>query len=405
MPGALGYANWMTSPPLCIIAGLAACAFIAQPLSAQDVPAGVDRSPADREPVISDEEFAREVPSLDAPPLESIADWAAADEARDAVQPDGADRLADAPVLDPQLEEPLPPISGFDVDAPPATGDGGEASQEAQVGFAVEIEGLAGAGDTAEVLARVQRRFRAVSALADRNGRAESRADLAAATRGDRQLLLNVLVSEGFFDASVAVRFNRDAAVGETIDIILAAAPGRRYFLGEIAFIAAPTVPSDLIRRHFPLASGDPIVADDVIGAEANLSLKLPESGYAFATIGDRDIELDGASGLGNYMLPVNLGPRSYFGEIIVEGNPAFDAEHVAVLRRFRTGELYDARKVDDLRAALIATRLLSSAAVEPVPSNRVAPDGTAYADLRVRQEAGPPRTLRRSLVTAPDRG
>jgi translocation and assembly module TamA len=63
-------------------------------------------------------------------------------------------------------------------------------------------------------------------------------------------------------------------------------------------------------------------------------------------------------------------------------------------LRRFATGDLYDSRKVDDLRAALIATGLLSTVSVEPVPGEGSAPDGTPYADLLVRQEAAPPRTI-----------
>ena len=381
---------------LYIIVGLAACGFLAQPLMAQHVSTDAVSPPADSEPIISDEEFASEMPSLDAPPLESIAEWTAAENAQDAARgsPDPDDSFADAPMPDPQLDEPLPPITSFDVDPPAAIAEASEATGDTSVRFALAIQGLAADGNDGEALARVQRRFRAVSALDDLNQRADSRADLAAATRGDRRLLHNVLVSEGFFDADVAVRFNSDAAAGEAISIILSAQPGRRYSLGEIAFVAAPTAPGDLIRRSFPLAPGDPIVADHVIGAEATLSLKLPENGYPFAAVGERDIELDPASGIGNYLLPVNIGPRSYFGEILAEGNLAFDAEHVAVLRRFRTGDLYDARKVDDLRAAMIATGLLSSVTVEPVPSTRNAPDGTPYADLRVRQEAGPPRTL-----------
>lgn len=385
----------MTLRLLCIFAVLPVCVLTAQPALAQELPASGSAQPAAGEPIITDDEFAREVPSLDDPPLESIADWTTAEDARDAaLPPDVTNRLTDAPALDPLLEQPLPPIGEFNLDSPPVSADGNNDAAAQQVRFAYKVEGLVSQGETGDALGRVQRRFRALSALSNRNGRAESRADLAGATRGDRQLLIDVLISEGFFDAGVEVRFNRDAAAGETIDIVLAAVPGRRYFLGEIAFIAAPTVPGDLIRRHFPLALGDPIVADDVIGAEANLALKLPENGYPFAAVGERDIELDEATGLGDYMLPVNTGPRSYFGEIIAEGNLAFDTEHVALLRRFRTGELYDARKIDDLRAAMIATGLLSSASVEPVPSSRVAPDGTPYADLRVRQEAGPPRTL-----------
>jgi translocation and assembly module TamA len=66
----------------------------------------------------------------------------------------------------------------------------------------------------------------------------------------------------------------------------------------------------------------------------------------------------------------------------------------VKVLSRFKQGELYDSRKVDDLRRALVATGLFSSVAVDPVRTNEPGPNGTEYVDLHVEQEAGPPRTL-----------
>src|SRR3546814_6346719 len=96
-----------------------------------------------------------------------------------------------------------------------------------------------------------------------------------------------------------------------------------------------------------------PIEADRIQGAEANVSLKLPQMGYPFVKLGTRDILLDGETYLGDYTLPVDTGPRSSFGTISTRGDLAFDAEHVNVLKRFEVGELYDSRKVDDLRDAL----------------------------------------------------
>ena len=101
---------------------------------------------------------------------------------------------------------------------------------------------------------------------------------------------------------------------------------------------------------YFPLSVGEPIVAERVQGAEAALALKLPEEGYPFATIGQRDILLDGATGGGDYTLPVDIGPRARFGGFETTGDLAFDADHVETLSRFKRGDLYDSRMVDDLR-------------------------------------------------------
>ena len=70
---------------------------------------------------------------------------------------------------------------------------------------------------------------------------------------------------------------------------------------------------------------------------------------------------------LGDYTLPLDPGPRARFAGFTTEGDLAFDADHVGVLARFRRGELYDRRKVDDLREAMVSTRLFSTVSAEPV--------------------------------------
>src|SRR3546814_5149499 len=80
-----------------------------------------------------------------------------------------------------------------------------------------------------------------------------------------------------------------------------------------------------------PLKSGDPIVAATVEGAEASLMLRLPEQGYPFVDIGPRDILLDPATGLGDYTLPVDPGPRARFGGYRTEGGIGSASERVRV--------------------------------------------------------------------------
>ena len=97
---------------------------------------------------------------------------------------------------------------------------------------------------------------------------------------------------------------------------------------------------------------------------------------------------------LGDYTLPLEPGPRARFAGFTTEGDLAFDAEHVGVLARFDRGDLYDRRKVDDLREAMVATRLFSTVSAEPVLTGETAEDGTQYVNILVRQDAGPARSL-----------
>jgi translocation and assembly module TamA len=378
-----------------------------------------------RTPIITDPEFDAMVPSLDAAPLESIDAWQAEQEAREeggsaaqqaartardpdilAVQDnDAVELLPDPPVTDPLLDDPLPAIDGFDAEPPPEPTQAAE-RQTGAVRYTVRLDGL-NAAQTADIAKdpdsvaveaaawnEVRSRFNALSLLGGNNGQADSGAEVRQRARADRQLLLDILNGQGFFDADVQVKTEPAATEGGGINVILTVVPRRRYVLGQIAFAAPILQPADLISSNFTPKTGDAIVADVILAAEANISVQLPQNGYPFATLGQRDILLDSENAIGDYILPIEPGARSYFGQLRTEGTPAFDAAHVAILRRFKTGDLYDSRKVDDLRAALIATGLLSTVSVEAVPGEGVAPDGTAYADLLVRQEAAPPRTL-----------
>ena len=383
-------------------------------------------APADPQtPIIGDAEFDAAIPSLDDAPLESIDAWQAEQEAKEeggtaqqqaaqtaadpaisAVQDgDAVEILPDPPVTDPLLDDPLPPIDSFDVEPPPEPTQAAEREARA-LRYVVRIDGLDATKTTdvaadadgvameAAIWRDVRARFDSLSVLNDGDGSAENRAEISQRARADRQLLFDVLNGQGFFDADVRVAVQPSVVEGQPLNVILTVVPGRRYYLGQIAFAAPAVQPADLISSSFVPTSGDPIVADIILAAEANISVALPQNGYPFAKVGERDILLDSDRGIGDYSLPVETGARSYFGQLRTEGNPVFDADHVSILRRFKTGDLYDSRKVDDLRAALIATGLLSTVSVEPVPGAGSAPDGTPYADLLVRQEAAPPRTI-----------
>jgi translocation and assembly module TamA len=381
-------------------------------------------------PIIDDEEFEKAIPPISAEddpeldrPLESIADFermqasgngrtGAASANIDIDEEDGGVRaprvngvpvpaladgdavevIGDAPITDTELVAPLPPLDSFDVE--PVQFAEEESDREArQVSYTVEVRGLESADESAGVsLAGL---FRDLSALRGGKGKADNAAMVRARMNADIELMQRILASEGYYDAEVRARVERAGqGRGQPLVAILDVTPGQRYTFSDIVIDAQPTMPPGLIRDNFPLAVGQPIVADRVQGAEAAIALKLPEQGYPFATVGQRDILLDGATGDGVYTLPVDTGPRARFGGIETTGNLAFDAEHVGVLSRFRRGDLYDSRMVDDLRQALVATGLFATVAVEPQKTGESAGDDTEYVTMMVTQQKGPPRTL-----------
>ena len=406
-----------------------ALAIVANPALAQDVePTGGDPSeppvpvpPADADlpeldPVITDEEFEDTIPELDPlsdpeldSPLESIEEF---ERRIAAAQPDGnpaageapplndpaladgetVEEIGDAPVRDAELVVPLPPLEQFEVEPVEFAQD--ESDEEVvEIAYSVQVNGLDAADEQTDTSLRGQ--FDDLSALEDGDGEAANVAQVSARLTEDSALMQRILVAEGWYEARATTRVDRsNEPGGQPLTAVIDVLPGPRYVFSDIVIDAPPTEPANLIRDNLALQVGEPIIATRVQGAEAQVAVTLPQNGYPFAEIGQRDILLDQETGDGVYTLPVTTGPRSRFGEIRTTGNLAFDAEHVEVLARFERGELYDSRMVDDLRQALVATGLFNTVSVLPEESGEAAGDGTEYASILVEQDAGPPRTL-----------
>ena len=358
------------------------------PLMAQTLPAPGPASEGE-EPILPDSEFETRLPKagdIDAAgepgtPLPSIDSWINQQMPQASVPQDLPPAIE--PEEERELAQPLPPLNSVTVPVQVATDSPDEKTPE--VRYAVDIEGFGKTG--------LEDQFRDASALVDGDGKAETAAMVQARAHEDEALAVRLLYSEGYYDATALASLDQTGEGG--LKAVVSVTPGKRYKIGEIVINAAATVPPGLARDSLPLQTGDYIVAATVESAEANVGVKLPENGYPFAKVGERDILLDPATVTGAYTLPVDVGPRGSFRGITTSGRKqAFGADHMKVISRFKPGELYDSRKVDDLRRALVATGLFSSIAVDPVRTNEPGPDGTEYVDLHVDQEAGPPRTL-----------
>ncbi len=380
-------------------------------------------------PVIPDDEFNRAIPALDSQddpeigkPLESIEDFErrmasgqtdpkpAEGQAAPLGDPalsdgDTNEAVGDAPVRDAELNAPLPSIDQFEVTPVQFAEQKKDDEKDVEIAYQTRIDGLDSADD--DTGTDLKSEFRSHSALKKGDGKAANLAMVNARLSEDATLMQTVLASEGWYSPIVTTRVERapEGSEGAPLVAVIKVVPGKRYSFSDIVVKADPTVPSDLIARNLSLKVGEPIIAERVQGAEAQVALALPENGYAFAKVGDRDILLDEDSGEGVYTLPVDVGPRSRFGGFTTAGDQAFDAEHIGVLARFKRGDLYDSRKVDDLRKALVATSLFSTVAVEPRKTGEAAPDDTEYVTLHVQQDAGPPRTIAGSVGYATGEG
>jgi translocation and assembly module TamA len=366
------------------------------PLMAQSTTPPADAVQSDaEEPILPDDQFEARLPKVPAKvpadpkatdanaPLPSIDSWIDQQMPQQSTMPAELPAAVD-PAEEQELAQPLPSLDSVTVPANVAANQDPNAKLP-DVRYATSIEGFGKTG--------LEDEFRSASALIDGKGKADTAAMVQARAQEDEKLATRLLYSEGYYDATALASL--DQAGDGTLKAVISVTPGKRYKIGNIVITADQTVPPGLVRDSLPLKSGDFIVATLVESAEANVALKLPENGYPFAKVGERDILLDPATVTGDYTLPVEVGPRGTFRKIVTSGEKqAFGADHMEVIKRYKPGQIYDSRKVDDLRKALVATALFSSVSVEPVQTGEAGPDGTEYVDLMVEQEAGPPRTL-----------
>ena len=304
------------------------------------------------------------------------------------------DTIAPVAPEDPQLAQPLTPLGSFD-STPLQTAADVKGDRAPDIRYDMEVKGLAELNLDDE--------FRSLSALRDGKGKASNATQVSARAREDEALAVRLMKSLGYYDATAISTLQRpgqgeDQGGDEAgrLKVVLTATPGRLYRLSSITVNAQPTTPPDLIRSNLPLKVGDPIEAARIQGAEANVSLVLPQRGYPFVKVGERDILLEdqGPEPVGAYTLPVDTGPRSSFGQLTTTGDAVFDLDHLNIFPRFQQGQLYDSRLTDDLRNALVATGLFNGVGVEPKRTGRMNPDGTEAIDLQVTQTKGPARTL-----------
>src|SRR5215218_1840440 len=343
-------------------------------------------TPAADAPIVPDSQFDKALPALDpelGKPLEPLEDFAGPPPATTP----GGELIPDAPVTDPELTRPLTPISEFDVTTPPPTPSDGDDDEKVEpVRYTLVVEGLEEIG--------LEDRFRDLSALEDSDGEATNGAQISARAKEDELLAVRLLRSEGYYDATALSLIEQLPDQPGRMRVVVRTVPGPRYLLGNIKIDGPQTEPPNLAREALPLKTEDPIVAINVEAAEANVRLRLPQQGYPFAEVGLRDILLDPETRHGDYTLPVTPGNRSRFAGFTTEGDLAFGARHVGVLSRFKRGDLYDSRKVDDLREAMIATNLFTTVSAEPVATGEKAEDGAEYVNILVRQDAGPSRSV-----------
>lgn len=239
-------------------------------------------------------------------------------------------------------------------------------------------------------------RLKELSTLwASRNTAADSLAQIRRRIAEDTAMARRLMESEGYFSAQVTASTARSgSADSNALTVTLTVEPGPRYQFAAIEF-EAPARLQPILEEVSDLRPGDPASISALLAAEARLAEELPRRGFPFLQLGERRVIVDHDTRSLSYRLPIAPGPKATFGPIEVGGTPVLVPGHVRSLARFKPGEPYDQRKLDDFREAILATGLFSQADVEPaLPAGTLSDAETVTAPIRVTLEPARNRTI-----------
>jgi translocation and assembly module TamA len=252
--------------------------------------------------------------------------------------------------------------------------------------YEVVVEGL----KSAEAPALIAR-FDSLSALKAGESKPANIAQIDRRAREDADLLDQLLRAGGYYDANVDTRVE-PAKVGNKLLVIMTIESGPLYRFSDVQ-VSGLESEGDRgreLRDVFAIDPRDPVDADDVVAAETALKTTIAKEGYPFAVVGEPDVVVDHETRTATLAMKVEPGGQQQFGQIIVKSaNAPFGARHIARIARFKVGETYNQDRIDDLRRAIIATGLVSSVKLEPVPA--AAPK---TVDMAVSMEPAPMHTI-----------
>ncbi len=114
------------------------------------------------------------------------------------------------------------------------------------------------------------------------------------------------------------------------------------------------------------LHAGMPAEGKTVVAAQGRLIRKLAERGRPRAEVLDRKAVVDHADTTMSVTLTVDPGPLLHFGKADFEGLETVEEPYLQRLVPWKSGEIYDRRKVEGLRDRLWKTDLFRTVAVTP---------------------------------------
>jgi translocation and assembly module TamA len=185
---------------------------------------------------------------------------------------------------------------------------------------------------------------------------------------GDLDRLKEAAHSLGYWNAQFVYQID---TTGDPARVTVTATLGPLYHVAAVEIRGADgrplALPGDLAVPPLLLKPGDPARTAPVIDTENALLARLGHAGHPFAKPGERRVVIDHDNQTMAVTYTLDPGPAMHFGPAAISGLDRLDPAYVEGRIRWRQGDVYDNRSVDDTRKALIESGLFSTVRITPV--------------------------------------
>ena len=187
--------------------------------------------------------------------------------------------------------------------------------------------------------------------------------------RAERDLgrLADAAHSLGYWDAEFSYEIDTQA---EPARVTVKVDPGPLYHVASVTVLGPDgqplSVPAD--ETKLPLKPGDPARTAPVAATDTALVAAFGDSGHPFAKVADRRVEIDRDTKTMEVTYTLDPGPTERFGPVAITGLERLNSAYVEGRLRWRSGDVYNASKVEETRRALIESGLFSTVQITPTP-------------------------------------
>jgi len=207
----------------------------------------------------------------------------------------------------------------------------------------------------------------------------------------DLMRLNSVLRSEGYYDATLRSEINTQETPAK---VAIHIETGSRYLLSSHELVyEGPAPPPEELRPNMERLGLEPAMparAPRIAAAGQQWVVRMTQRGYPFARVVDRKSVINRDTKTMSVVLRVDAGVPARFGPVTISGLDRVDPVYVRRLVTWEQGEIYDSRKIEQLRRRLSQTRVFASIGIK----HDAELDDQGELPVEIGLVEGPPRTV-----------